>query len=48
MSAIVACTAGSRRGPAPGGRAVRVTHTLPVIAVPVVPPGVRRTRGDLG
>jgi len=41
MSANVARTAAGRRGFAPGGRAARVTHTLLVIAVTVVPPGVR-------
>ena len=39
MSANVARTAAGRRGFAPGGRAARVTHTLLVIAVTVVPPG---------
>jgi hypothetical protein len=43
MSAIVARTAVARRGLAPGGWAARVTHTLLVIAVTVVPPGVRGT-----
>lgn len=41
MSAIVARSAVGRRGFAPGGRAARVTHALLVIAVTVVPPGVR-------
>jgi hypothetical protein len=41
MSANVARAAASRRGFAPGGRAARVTHALLVIAVTVVPPGVR-------
>lgn len=41
MFAIVARTAVGRRGFAPGGRAARVTHALLVIAVSVVPPGVR-------
>jgi hypothetical protein len=41
MFANVARTAAGRRGFAPGGRAARVTHTLLVIAVTVVPPGVR-------
>lgn len=41
MSANVARTAAGRRGFAPGGRAARVTHALLVIAVTVVPPGVR-------
>lgn len=43
MSANVARTAAGRWGFAPGGRAARVTHTLLVIAVTVVPPGVRGT-----
>ena len=41
MFANVARTAAGRRGFAPGGRAARVTHALLVIAVAVVPPGVR-------
>ena len=41
MFANVARTAAGRRGFAAGGRAARVTHTLLVIAVTVVPPGVR-------
>jgi len=43
MCAIVARSAAGRRGFSPGGRAARVTHALLVIAVAVVPPGVRGT-----
>ena len=43
MSANVARTAASHREFAPGRRAARVTHALLVIAVSVVPPGVRGT-----
>jgi hypothetical protein len=38
--AMVARTASLRREFAPGGRAARVTHTLPWLAVTAVPPGV--------
>jgi hypothetical protein len=38
--AMVERTASLRREFAPGGRAARVTHTLPWLAVTAVPPGV--------
>lgn len=38
--AMVARTASFRPEFAPGGRAARVTHTLPWLAVAAVPPGV--------